>query len=437
MTMRRLLKTIICILVVVTGCKQTEKTDPKLKNEYPNQEYTQEWIGMMIEGYRNFNTNRSIKAADKIFEATELMPTKNLENYLVSAMVYAPKGEQEKAFLSIERAIEEGFKNSEILSSISEYSSLHNNPRWDTLISKTNKKRKAYEKTIQKPELLKMLKYMWVQDQEVLAQYEKNLESLDSTATDADYNQLFTLVEKRWEINKNKLDSITEIYGWPGNRLVGEEGAKIAWGIPQHHPNVFFKIKCLLLIKEAMKKGDVAPIHYAQLKDRIARETWKKQVYGTSMSESAPYPIEDPANVNEKRSELGLLEPIEVYAIYHGFEYAPPSQEAIRSTYEKAQVNYKKFEDFIGLKRIDSANTYVLKAISAHGDITNEQLYNASMLLAQLNNKRSQRISLRILKVLIWRKWDKRFEILEQDEFDRLRSQNEWEEIKGLIKMSR
>lgn len=434
--MRRILKTIICIAIVSTGCKQTTTKTPKLETKYSIQKDTQEWVGLMIEGYRNFNTDRSIKAADQIFEATELMPIKNLENYLVSAMVYAPKGEQEKAFLSIERAIEEGFKNSDILSSISEYSLLHNDPRWDALISKADQKQEEYEKTIQDPELLEMLKYLWTQDQEVLAQYEKNVESLDSTATDADYSRLFLPVENRWETNKNKLDSIISIHGWPGNKLVGEEGSKVAWGIPQHHPDIFFKIKCLLLIKEAMEKGDVDPIHYAQLKDRIARETWQKQKYGTSMGQSAPYPIEDPTNVNKKRFQLGLLEPIEVYAIYHGFEYTPPSQETIRSAHEKAQENYKKFENFIDLKKIDSANTYILKAISAYGDITNEQLYEASILLAQLNNKRSQRISLSVLKVLIWRKWEKRTKILKQDEFDRLHRQNEWEEIKRLVKMS-
>lgn len=437
MMMKRILKLIICIAVVVTGCKHTTKKSPKLENQNSIQKDTQEWVDIMIEGYRNFNINRSIKAADQIFEATELMPNKNLENYLVSAMVYAPKGEQEKAFLSIERAVEEGFKNSEVLSSIPEYASLHNDRRWDTLISKTNKKRVAYEKTIENPELLKMLKYLWAQDQEVLARYEKNLESLDSTATKEDYRRLFMPVGNRWEINKNKLDSIVEIHAWPGNKLVGEEGTKIAWGIPQHHPDIFYKEECLALIKQAVEKGDVDPIHYAQLSDRIARETWQKQIYGTSMGESAPYPIKDPLNVNKKRFELGLLEPIEVYAIYHGFEYTPPSQEVIRSSHEKAQDHYKKFESFIDLKKIDSANTHVVMAISAHGDINNEQLYNASKLLAQLNNKRSQRISLNILKVLIWRKCDKRFKILEQGEFNLLRNKNEWKEIKRLIKMSK
>jgi len=433
--MKRIFKIVMCVLVFL-GCKQSTIKNAKSENEISTQKDTREWVDIMIEGYRGFNKNRSIKSADQIFEATELMPNKNLENYLVSAMVYAPKGEKEKAFLSIESAINNGFKSSEILNSISEYSSLLNDNRWDSLLIKIKNKQTEYEKTIQNPELLEMLKYLWSKDQEVLEQYENKIKSLDSTATSEDYRILFIPVKKRWEINRIKLDSIIDIYGWPGNKLVGDEGAKIAWGIPQHHPDIFFKKKCQTLIKESVKKGDVDPLHYAQLTDRIARETWQKQEYGTSMRENSPYPIKDPIYVNKKRFDLGLIEPIEIYAIYHGFEYTLPSEQEIHSSYEKAQSHYKEFENFIGLKKLDSANTYIVKAISYHGDINNEQLYNASIKLAQFNNIRSNSNSLKILKVLIWRKWDKRFQILKDDRFDLIRNQNEWKEIKRLIKMS-
>lgn len=434
--MKRIFKVTICVLVFI-GCKQSTIKNPKSENKVSTQKDTREWVDIMIEGYSGFNKNRSIKSADQIFEATELMPKKNLENYLVCAMVYAPKGEKEKAFLSIESAINNGLKNSEILNSISEYSSLLNDSRWDSLLIKVNKKQREYEKTIQNLELLEMLRYLWSKDQEVLEQYEKRIASLDSTATAIDYRVLFIPVEKRWEINKNKLDSIIAIYGWPGNKLVGEEGAKIAWGIPQHHPDIFFKKKCQVLLKEAVTKGDVDPLHYAQLTDRIARETWEKQEYGTSMGENAPYPIKDPLNVNKKRFGLGLIEPIEVYSIYHGFEYISPSEKEIHSTYKKAQSNYSKFVNFIDLKKLDSANTYIVKAISSHGNINNEQLYNASIKLAQVNNKRSRSNSLKILKVLIWRKWENRFQILSNDRFNLLRTQNEWKEIQDLIEKSK
>lgn len=437
MVRTRIFRALVCVTIITIGCTHAEKNKPKIENENSTKNDTQEWAVLMIEGYRNFNKNRSIKGADQIFEATELMPRKNLENYLVSAMAYASKGENEKAFKAIGRAIEEGFKDSDLLNSIPEFSPLHNDVKWESLLLKADNLRLEHQKSIQNPKLLEELKNMWAQDQAALNQYEESIRSLDSTATDNDYRRLFESVEDRWEINKNKLDSIVKIHGWPGNKLVGEDGAKIAWAIPQHYPNVFFKEKCLGFIKEAMKKGDVDPNYYAELKDRIARETWQKQTFGASMAKNAPYPIENPAEVNKRRLELGLFEPVEVYAIYHGIEYKLPTQEEIQSLYEKALNNYKKFENFIGEKKVDSANTYIVKAIKAHGDISNEQLYEASIQLAQINNRRSQRISMNILKVLIWRKWEKRYKILEQEEFNKLRSQNEWKEIKELIKMSR
>ena len=262
----------------------------------------------------------------------------------------------------------------------------------------------------------------------------KNVNGLDSNATREDYQRLFEGVEYRWEINKNKLDSIIQIHGWPGYKLVGQEGGKIAWAIAQHYPDVFFKDKCLSLLKQAVEKGDADPNHYAELNDRIARDTWQKQLYGASMGEDAPYPIKDPIHVNKRRIALGLLEPVEVYALYHGIEYELPTQKEIQSSYDKAQVQYELFENFISKKQADSANTYITKAVANHGDVSNEQLYAAAIKLANMKNEHSNRICLKILKVLIWRKWEKSSEILNETSLAPLHDHAEWMKIKALTK---
>lgn len=422
------------------GCIDSGKNNSKIENQSTIENNTQEWVSLMIEGYQNFNNDRSLKSANQIFKATELMPKKNLENYLVSAMVYAPNGENDKAFMSIERAIDEGFKDSETLNSIPEFSSLHSDLRWDSLMSKIDTKNRLHLKSIQNPRLLEELKEMWVQDQRVLSQYEENENLLDSTATSEDYRLLFEAVENRWEINKNKLDSIVKIHGWPGYKLVGELGAKIAWGIPQHHPDIFFKENCLTLIKEAVERNDTDTDYYAKLTDRIARETWQKQTYGSSMAETNPHPIKNPTEINKRRLELGLKEPIEVYAAYHGISYQNPTTEEAEQQSKIARDNalkdYLKFEQFISEKVIDSANLYLRKAIRSYGDITNEELNQASLKLAQTNNKQSKNLSLRIIKVLIWRKWKGRFDILKNDKFIPLHTDREWENIKKLLQKS-
>ena len=435
MNMMRIVQTFICIAIIVSSCKQGNE---KLiqENKTTIQKDTSQWVSLMIAGYQKFNEEPTVAAADRILEATELMPYKNLENYLVCAMVYAQLQENEKAFKAIERAISEGFIDSDLLNSIPEYASLRDDARWVTLISQSNRQRSNYEESIQNKQLLEVLKNLWAEDQKALAQYEENAQKLDSTATNADYRELFIAVEKRWDINKTKLDSIIAIHGWPGNTLVGKEGAKVAWGIPQHHPDVFFKEKCLSLLKQALDKREVDPNHYAQLYDRIARETWQKQTFGTSMNGSTPFPIQDPAHVNRRRSEIGLNEPMEVHAIYHGVPYATPTTADIQLIHKNAQVQYTKFKNAIHAKKIDSANTYIATAISAHGDISNEQLYHASTQLAQIDHTRSKRICLNILKVLIWRKWEGRFKILDQGEFNILHHKPQWEEIERLLKLS-
>lgn len=422
------------------GCIDSEKNNSKIENKGVIENDTQEWVSLMIEGYQNFNNDRSLKSANQIFKATELMPKKNLENYLVSAMVFAPNGENDKAFMSIERAIDEGFKDSETLNSIPEFSSLYSDLRWDSLMSKIDTNNKLHLKSIQNPRLLAELKEMWAQDQRTLSQYEENVNSLDSNASSKDYDILFEAVENRWEINRNKLDSIVKIHGWPGYKLVGEYGAKVAWAIPQHYPDVFYKETCLALIKEAIEKDDTDPNYYAELNDRIARETWQKQTYGASMGEENPYSIKNPAQVNERRLELGLMEPIEVYAIYHGISYENPTieeaEQLSKTARDNAQKAYLKFEQLILEKEIDSANFYIRKAISYYGDITNEELYQASLKLAQTNYKQSENLSLRIVKVLIWRKWKGRSDILKNDKFIPLHTDRQWENIKELLQKS-
>ncbi len=432
--MRKVFQGLIYIAIIVSSCKDS-KNQKLIENEHLT-DHNSNWELLMIEGYQKFNSDRSNEAAELILEATELMPNKNLENYLVSAMIFAQNSQQEKVLIAIEKAIKEGFKDPQLLNSIPEFIQLREHVTWNKLITQAKNLQEKDEASVQNPLLLKELKEMWANDQEVLAQYEKNINTLDSTATYNDHLRLFKPVERIWKVNKIKLDSIIKIHGWPGNKLVGEAGAKVAWGIPQHHPNIFFKRKCLLLIKKALEKGDVDPNHYAKLHDRIARETWQKQIYGTSIAEHAPFPIKDPKNINKRRAELGLFEPFEVYAIYHGLNYQPPSSKEIQTIYEKAQNDYLKFEESIRLNQVDSVNIYISKAISAYGDINNEQLYNAAISLAKLDNQSSQLRSMKILKVLIWREWENRFKILSQNEFKALKDYDEWKEIQNLIETS-
>jgi hypothetical protein len=65
--------------------------------------------------------------------------------------------------------------------------------------------------------------------------------------------------------------------------------------------------RCLDLMKAA-PKGEVEPKHVAQLTDRILVKEKKKQIYGTELNgKFVPEPIEDEANVDKRRAEVGLM----------------------------------------------------------------------------------------------------------------------------------
>lgn len=422
-----LITTFLLIFVIQTGCRNDSE------NEY-------KWAKDLTEAYAALHKDRNLKSADLIFEATENMPVKNWENYFVSATIYAEEEQFDKAFLSLNKAIANGLTDSSLIAYYPDFKNLKAHLEYDRILKSVQSARADYLGNIENPDLLKELENMWAQDQEALSAYENKLRMLDSTATYSDYKELFKPVEEIWEINKNKLDSIISIHGWPGNKLVGKEGAKIAWAIPQHHPDVFYKQKCLELIKKAVSEGDLDPNLYAELNDRIARESWQKQTYGASIDQNAPYPIEDPSNVNKRRFELGLMEPIEVYAYYHGIEYKAPTKEEAqvlsRESYQKAQNYYQIFEDFLEESNPDSANTYILKAINYYGDISNEQLFKSAVKLAPLSNDRSKRIAENILEVLVWRKWTNRLIIPDHEAFTSLKERDEWMHLEEMIEKS-
>jgi hypothetical protein len=112
-------------------------------------------------------------------------------------------------------------------------------------------------------------------------------------------------------INTARMRKIVQAYGWPGKSLVGQDGASAAWLLIQHADrNHEFQKQCLELIKEAAGKGEVSMQNVAYLTDRVLVGEGKRQVYGTQFEvkngELVAVPIEDEANVDKRRKEVGL-----------------------------------------------------------------------------------------------------------------------------------
>lgn len=112
--------------------------------------------------------------------------------------------------------------------------------------------------------------------------------------------------------NRTRMKEIVATYGWPGKTLVGVDGAQAAWLLVQHaDADPDFQKHCLTLMLEGVKRGEVSPEHLAYLTDRVRVADKQEQLYGTQFrsinGKMEPYPIEDEANLDDRRRKAGLL----------------------------------------------------------------------------------------------------------------------------------
>lgn len=107
-----------------------------------------------------------------------------------------------------------------------------------------------------------------------------------------------------------RMREIVSQIGWPTVSKVGKDSSENAWLLVQHADrDVAFQEQCLALMKQE-KPGEVNPRNIAMLEDRIRVNKNQPQIYGTQHDEVdgkyVPRPIDDEANVNERRKKMGL-----------------------------------------------------------------------------------------------------------------------------------
>jgi hypothetical protein len=111
--------------------------------------------------------------------------------------------------------------------------------------------------------------------------------------------------------NREWLKGVIDPKGWPGQSMVGFDGSDAAWLLAQHaDPDRAFQKQVLKLLEDAVMRKDARPAHLAYLTDRVLAGDGKKQLYGTQFTmrdgKLEPEPIEDEANVDKRRAEVGL-----------------------------------------------------------------------------------------------------------------------------------
>lgn len=109
-----------------------------------------------------------------------------------------------------------------------------------------------------------------------------------------------------------RLGEILAVHGWPGRRLVGDDGAAAAWLLLQHAilaPDLMRS--AMTLVAQAAASGDCDTKFPAYLTDRVRTLEGRPQIYGTQHDWDAdgqlsPLPIEAPDEVDDRRRDVGL-----------------------------------------------------------------------------------------------------------------------------------
>ncbi|HEV2905380.1 MAG TPA: DUF6624 domain-containing protein [Pyrinomonadaceae bacterium] len=112
--------------------------------------------------------------------------------------------------------------------------------------------------------------------------------------------------------NGERLKQIIQEHGWPGQSLVGEDGAFAAWRLLQHCIGDPPFLRAMLpVLWDAGRRGDIPLWHAAYLEDRIRMYEGRPQLYGSQFwtdetGELQPYEIGLPEDLDRRRGEVGL-----------------------------------------------------------------------------------------------------------------------------------
>lgn len=126
-----------------------------------------------------------------------------------------------------------------------------------------------------------------------------------------DKQELIDLKNQTW------VDSIVQIYGYPGTSLVGSPSNEIVWHIYQHS---FELNRHLKIIKRAVKNEELAFEFYAKMYDRDRKNKNKKQLYGTQFDckpnnleafDCYLYQVKCPKKLNQRRLKAGFSNTVE------------------------------------------------------------------------------------------------------------------------------
>lgn len=135
---------------------------------------------------------------------------------------------------------------------------------------------------------------------------------------------IMSLMQRTDKTNLRRMQVILQQVGYPGKSLVGTPTNEAAWHVIQHAPETIPQY--LPMMKTAAEKGELPFSRYATMLDRQLVYEGKEQLYGTqarNYNSQPPFiwPIQNAAQVNQRRKQAGFKTTIEENAAALGVSY--------------------------------------------------------------------------------------------------------------------
>lgn len=265
----------------------------------------QSWDELVYQGREAHARGELQHAVDLLAQAADKKGQDNFELYLYAGILSARLGSTDESFSLLRKSVDAGMWDVPRLERNSRLADLRSDQRWDALVERIHDRENEYVEVsgMTHPRLREELKSMWAKDQN-LAGSENQRSVIDD--------------------NSKRLHEIVSEYGWPTESMVGKDGAWFAWAIAQHSFDIDFQRECLSRMESLLHAKKLDATYFAELSDRIARNTGEDQKYGMAIvtrdGGKVFYPIADIESVDERRSEIGLP-PLKVWANENGVDY--------------------------------------------------------------------------------------------------------------------
>jgi hypothetical protein len=138
---------------------------------------------------------------------------------------------------------------------------------------------------------------------------------------------IFKKMKAADSVNLVKVAAIIDKYGWLGPDEIGDQCNTAIFMVIQH-ADLSTQQRYLPIMRAAALKARIKARHLAMLEDRVNVLTGKKQKYGSQIfwdTWKRVYllaPLEDPDNVDARRSAVGLP-PLKIYLSGYGIIWNP------------------------------------------------------------------------------------------------------------------